>query len=198
MEEREIWEVLCSRHSTAVQEKLWKAQVAVAGLGGLGSNIAVSLARIGVGHLHLLDFDEVDLTNLNRQYYFLRHVGMKKTEALKEILLDINPYLDIQTDCRKVKREDIPRLFAKDEYICEAFDRAEEKAMLVNEIRECFPDKVLVAGNGMAGYGQSNEIQTRKVGKKFSIFAETACPSLCRAGGLWRLVLLFVQRIRQI
>lgn len=75
----------------------------MAGLGGLGSNIAVSLARIGVGHLHLLDFDEVDLTNLNRQYYFLRHIGMKKTEALKEILLDINPYLDIQTDCRKVK-----------------------------------------------------------------------------------------------
>ena len=132
MEKREIWEALCNRHSTAVQKKLDKAKVAVAGLGGLGSNIAVSLARIGVGHLHLLDFDEVDLTNLNRQYYFTRHIGMKKTEALKEILLDINPYLDIQTDCGKVKGEDIPQLFEKDEYICEAFDRAEEKAMLVN------------------------------------------------------------------
>ena len=86
MEKREIWEALCNRHSTAVQKKLDKAKVAVAGLGGLGSNIAVSLARIGVGHLHLLDFDEVDLTNLNRQYYFTRHIGMKKTEALKEIL----------------------------------------------------------------------------------------------------------------
>lgn len=178
MEKREIWEALCNRHSTAVQKKLDKAKVAVAGLGGLGSNIAVSLARIGVGHLHLLDFDEVDLTNLNRQYYFTRHIGMKKTVALKEILLDINPYLDIQTDCGKVKGEDIPQLFEKDEYICEAFDRAEEKAMLVNGIREYFPDKVLVAGNGMAGYGKSNEIQTRKVGKNFYICGDGTSESV--------------------
>ena len=169
----------------------------MAGLGGLGSNIAVSLARIGVGHLHLLDFDEVDLTNLNRQYYFLRHIGMKKTEALKEILLDINPYLDIQTDCRKVKGEDIPRLFQKDKYICEAFDRAEQKAMLVNGIREYFPDKVLVAGNGMAGYGKSNEIQTRKVGKNFYICGDGVSQSV-PGRGLMALVLLFVQHIRQI
>ena len=194
MEEREIWEALCSRHSTAVQEKLWRAQVAVAGLGGLGSNIAVSLARIGVGHLHLLDFDEVDLTNLNRQYYFLRHIGMKKTEALKEILLDINPYLDIQTDCRKVKGEDIPRLFQKDKYICEAFDRAEQKAMLVNGIREYFPDKVLVAGNGMEKVMRYRHARWEKT----FIFVETEFPSPCRVGGLWRLVLLFVQHIRQI
>ena len=178
MEKREIWEALCNRHSTAVQKKLDKAKVAVAGLGGLGSNIAVSLARIGVGHLHLLDFDEVDLTNLNRQYYFTRHIGMKKTEALKEILLDINPYLKYQTDCGKVKGEDIPQLFEKDEYICEAFDRAEEKAMLVNGIREYFPDKVLVAGNGMAGYGKSNEIQTRKVGKNFYICGDGTSESV--------------------
>lgn len=169
MEEKKIWEALCSRHSTTVQRKLHKAQVAVAGLGGLGSNIAVSLARIGVGHLHLIDFDEVDLTNLNRQHYFIKHIGMKKTDAIKEILMNINPYLDIRTDCMKVTREDIPLLFEKEDYICEAFDRAEEKAMLVNGVRECFPDKILVAGNGMAGYGKSDEIKTRKVGRNFYI-----------------------------
>lgn len=178
MKEEDIWEALCHRHSISVQKKLHRARVAVAGLGGLGSNIAVSLARIGVGHLHLIDFDEVDLTNLNRQYYFMKHIGMKKTDALKEILLDINPYLDIQTDCRKVKREDISLLFAKDEYICEAFDRAEQKAMLVNGVRECFPHKVLVAGNGMAGYGKSNEIITRKVGKNFYICGDGSSASL--------------------
>ncbi len=178
MEEREIWEALCCRHSIAVQEKLQKAQVAIAGLGGLGSNVAVSLARIGVGHLHLIDFDEVDLTNLNRQYYFMKHIGMKKTEALKGILLDINPYLDIQTDCRKVKEEDILQLFEKDEYICEAFDRAEQKAMLVNAVREKFPDKVLVTGNGMAGYGKSNDIQTRKAGENFYVCGDGVSESI--------------------
>lgn len=178
MEEREIWEALCCRHSIAVQEKLQKAQVAIAGLGGLGSNVAVSLARIGVGHLHLIDFDEVDLTNLNRQHYFMKHIGMKKTEALKGILLDINPYLDIQTDCRKVKEEDILQLFEKDEYICEAFDRAEQKAMLVNAVREKFPDKVLVTGNGMAGYGKSNDIQTRKAGENFYVCGDGVSESI--------------------
>lgn len=178
MEEREIWEALCCRHSIAVQEKLHKARVAIAGLGGLGSNVAVSLARIGVGHLHLIDFDEVDLTNLNRQYYFMKHIGMKKTDALKEILLDINPYLDIQTDCRKVKEGDVPLLFEKDEYICEAFDRAEQKAMLVNAVREKFPDKVLVTGNGMAGYGKNNDIQTRKAGENFYICGDGVSESM--------------------
>lgn len=82
---------LRERHSAGVQDKLDHARVAVAGLGGLGSNVAFALARIGVGHLHLIDFDRVDLTNLNRQQYLLRHLGMYKTDALKEELLQINP-----------------------------------------------------------------------------------------------------------
>ena len=103
----EIWQALAKRHSAEIQKKLCRAKVAVAGLGGLGSNVAVSLARIGVGHLHLVDFDRVDLTNLNRQQYFLKDVGRYKTEALTEELLEINPYLDIRTDCLKVTEENI-------------------------------------------------------------------------------------------
>ena len=137
----EIYEALVERHTAAYQEKLDAGHVAIAGLGGLGSNVAFALARLGVGHLHLIDFDRVDLTNLNRQQYLLRHVGMYKTDALKEQLLQINPYLDITTDCVKVTSENLKTLFADADIICEAFDNAETKAMFVNGILECFPQK---------------------------------------------------------
>ena len=103
----EIDAALEARHSRTVQERLRAGKVAVAGLGGLGSNVAVSLARIGVGHLHLIDFDRVDVTNLNRQQYFMRQIGRYKTDALKEELLEINPYLDIRTDCVRVTEENL-------------------------------------------------------------------------------------------
>jgi sulfur carrier protein ThiS adenylyltransferase len=163
----EIRAALCQRHGEEIQEKLERARVAVAGLGGLGSNVAFALARIGVGHLHLVDFDRVDLTNLNRQQYFIRHLGMEKTEALKQELQEINPYLDVRTDCVKVTEENLKELFAEDEIICEAFDRPEQKAMLVNGVLEAFPEKKLVAASGMAGFGDSNRIHTRRVMKNF-------------------------------
>ena len=87
----EIRQALIERHTLPVQERLERARVAIAGLGGLGSNVAFFLARIGVGHLHLIDFDRVDITNLNRQQYFMRHIGMYKTDALREELEQINP-----------------------------------------------------------------------------------------------------------
>lgn len=167
LSKEELQEALCQRHSPEIQAKLNNARVAIAGLGGLGSNVAFALARIGVGHLHLIDFDRVDITNLNRQQYFIRHLGMYKTDALKELLSEINPYLDIRTDCVKVTDENLLTLFNDEEIICEAFDVPECKAMLVNGILEHFPDKKLVAGSGMAGYGNSNEIQTRQVMKNF-------------------------------
>ncbi len=141
--------------------------MAVAGLGGLGSNVAYALARIGVGHLHLIDFDVVDITNLNRQQYFIRHIGMYKTDALKSLLLDINPYLDIRTDCVKVTEENLETLFQNDPIVCEAFDRPEAKAMLVNGILEKFPEKKLISATGMAGYGSSNTITTKRLMKNF-------------------------------
>ena len=84
-------------------------KIAIAGLGGLGSNIAIGLARIGVGQLHLVDFDRVDLSNLNRQQYFLRHLGMEKTEAMTELLREVNPYLDVRAVCCRVTEENICR-----------------------------------------------------------------------------------------
>ena len=164
---KEIDEALNERHSQEVQQKLAAGDVTIAGLGGLGSNVAFALARIGVGHLHLIDFDTVDITNLNRQQYFMEHIGMKKTDALQSLLLEINPYLDIRTDCVKVTEENLETLFQNDPIVCEAFDRPEAKAMLVNGILEKFPEKKLVSATGMAGYGSSNTITTKRLMKNF-------------------------------
>ena len=67
-------------------DKLTAAHVTIAGAGGLGSNIAIALTRIGVGHLTLIDFDSVELSNLNRQQFKLSQVGMPKVTALKQNL----------------------------------------------------------------------------------------------------------------
>ena len=163
----EIYTALDERHSPETQKLLSAGNVAVAGLGGLGSNVAYALARIGVGHLHLIDFDVVDITNLNRQQYFMEHIGMYKTDALKSLLLKINPYLDIRTDCVKVTDDNLQELFADATIVCEAFDNPEAKAMLVNGILEHFPEKKLVSATGMAGYGSSNTIITKRIMKNF-------------------------------
>ena len=163
----ELQKALLSRCTREEVEKLSESRVAVAGLGGLGSNTAVFLARAGIGHLHLIDFDKVDITNLNRQHYFISHLGRYKTEALKEQLLQINPWLDIETSCEVVREENVLRLFQNEDIICEAFDCPENKAMLVNSCLELFPEKILVCASGMAGWGRSNEIITRQVGRNF-------------------------------
>ena len=151
------------RHTKAVQEKLRRARVAVCGLGGLGSHIAVSLARCGIGGLHLMDYDCVDLTNLNRQQYFARQIGMPKTEALKQVLRSVDPYVEIRTDQVRITEENIAVLLTEEPYVCEAFDEPEAKAMLTNYVLEHFPDKYLVGASGMAGYGENNRIRTRRI-----------------------------------
>ncbi len=159
----EIEAALELRHTKAVQEKIRHAAVAVCGLGGLGSHIAISLARCGIGRLHLIDFDRVDLTNLNRQQYGIEQLGRPKPEALREELLAFHPYLDIQTDFVKLSEENLSELLAEETYICEAFDVPEQKAMITNYVLEHMPEKYLVGASGMAGYGNSNAIRTRKI-----------------------------------
>ena len=160
-------EALNIRHGEDLQNKISAARVAVCGLGGLGSNIAIALARAGVGHLHLIDFDRVDLTNLNRQQYAVGQLGQYKTDALRETLALISPYCDVTCDTIQVTEENLPDLLKTEDYICEAFDRAEAKAMLVSGVLEHFPEKYLVAASGLAGLGSANTIQTHRVSKRF-------------------------------
>ena len=149
------------RFSPEVKERLRAGRVAIAGLGGLGSNIAVMLARAGVGHIKMIDYDLVDVTNLNRQAYNIPQVGMEKTKALREILMQINPYLDYEFEQIKVTEENLVDIFAGYPIVCEAFDKADQKAMLVQGILTGFADTIVVSGNGMAGYGDANMVQTR-------------------------------------
>lgn len=162
MEKEVLDKAFDERFAPEIKEKLSNAYVAIAGLGGLGSNIAVMLARSGVGHLLLIDFDSVDVTNLNRQVYMIPHVGMKKTEALKNILEQINPYLDYEFKSVKVTPEMVKDLFSGYPIVCEAFDKPDQKAMLVGELLSQFEDTVVVSGNGMAGYQDANEIVTKQ------------------------------------
>ena len=149
-----------ARFPDEMREKLRRAKVAVAGLGGLGSNIAVMLARSGIGHLFLVDFDVVDVTNLNRQMYFISHLGLPKTEALPQILYQINPYLICESMRIKVTPENVRELFKEYPIVCEAFDKPDQKAMLVRELLMQCPETIVVSGNGMAGYGDTNDICT--------------------------------------
>lgn len=164
---QEMEAVLTSRIGRDLQNKLANSTVAICGLGGLGSNIAVSLARAGVGKLILIDFDRVDLTNLNRQQYKAAQIGRYKPEALAENLLEISPYLDIQPVVARLEEGNYRELLRDADIVCEAFDRAEEKSSLVNFVLEHMPEKYLVAASGMAGLGSPNTIITRRITKKF-------------------------------
>lgn len=156
----ELESMMASRHTPHVHDKIKKSKVAIAGLGGLGSNIAVSLARIGVGNLLLIDFDIVEPSNLNRQSYFISDLGKFKTEALKKHLENINPFINISIKTIKIERENIKDIFDGFEIVCEAFDNAEYKSMLVSALLEDFPEIKIVASSGMAGYESSNLIKT--------------------------------------
>ena len=153
---------LRARCGPELQARFGAGRVAVCGLGGLGSHVAVLLARAGVGHLHLIDFDRVDLANLNRQQYTVEQLGQYKTRALAETLGKIAPYCALRTDTLRVTEENLPALLGGDGIVCEAFDRPEAKAMLVSGVLERFPDKYLVAASGMAGLGSANTIRTRR------------------------------------
>ena len=163
----EIDQALIARIGPELQRRFSDSTVAVCGLGGLGSHIACSLARAGVGTLILIDFDRVDLTNLNRQAYKASQIGQPKVQALAENLREIAPYLRLQSHQLRLHEENLKEILSKADVICEAFDRAEEKSMLVNGVLEQLPEAVLVAASGMAGLGSPNHIQTRKITPRF-------------------------------
>ncbi len=170
----EIRKVLEARHGKELQARFSNATVAVCGLGGLGSNIAFSLARAGVGKLILIDFDRVDLSNLHRQQYGVSQLGAYKTDALSASLREIAPYVETVTHTIRVTEENIMSLLQPADIVCEAFDRAEAKAMLVNGVLEKLPDKYLVAASGMAGLSSANQIKTRRVAKRFYLCGDEA------------------------
>ena len=165
---REAWHAaLVARHGDALQHKIEKTTVAICGLGGLGSNVAIMLARAGIGRLLLMDFDKVDVANLNRQQYKANQTGMPKAAALQQNLEEIAPYVETEALEVKITEENGVALLKEADIICESFDVPENKAMLTNLVLEKLPEKYLVAASGMAGLGDANLIKTRKLSDHF-------------------------------
>jgi sulfur carrier protein ThiS adenylyltransferase len=148
-----------------IQKKLSKSTVGIAGLGGLGSNAAVALARAGIGHLVLVDFDTVEKSNLGRQHYFLEHIGKPKVESLKEIIGKINPKVDLIIHNLKLEKGSMEKPFKDVDVVIEALDNAETKTIFIEEILSKLPGKPVIAASGVAGYGNSDRISTKRLGK---------------------------------
>ncbi|WP_104697047.1 MULTISPECIES: thiamine biosynthesis protein ThiF [unclassified Helicobacter] len=158
-----------ARHTPKIHDKLKHSSVAICGLGGLGSHIAIMLARSGVGRLNLIDFDTVEPSNLNRQSYMINDLGKYKTEALKEQILQINPFIKTQIHTLKITEDNMKDLFQSDDIVCEAFDNIASKSMIMQNFHKIFKDKILICASGVAGYGDSNSIQTKKIANNFYI-----------------------------
>lgn len=148
--------------------------VGIAGAGGLGSNCAIALARVGTGTLIIADFDIVSEDNLNRQYYFVDQVGQPKTEALAQNIRRVNPSVNVVSHHTCLTKENIPVILRDCDVIVEAFDRADQKEMLIETVLTNFPDKPLIIGLGMAGWGKNDEIHVRQVDNMFICGDETS------------------------
>ena len=168
----ELENLLVARHTPGVHEKVKNACVGIAGLGGLGSAVAIALARIGIGKLIVADFDVVEPSNLNRQHYYIDQIGMNKTEAMAVNLKRINPYMTLESHHVKLDKGNIPEIFDNVDAMVEAFDTAEGKAMLMNSFASSFPDVPLVMASGLAGYGPGDTIGVKKISSSVYIVGD--------------------------
>lgn len=159
--------LMVARHTPGIHARLKASCVGVAGLGGLGSVVAVSLARVGIGKLILVDFDVVEPSNLNRQQYFIDQIGQYKTDAMRENLARINPFVEVVARRIEITPDNVVELFGEADVVVEAFDLAERKVMLVEAVLTQMPDKPLIVGSGLAGYGRNNWIKTRREGNLY-------------------------------
>jgi sulfur carrier protein ThiS adenylyltransferase len=172
-----------------IKTHLSKFRVGIAGAGGLGSNCAVALARSGVGTLVIADFDIIEEPNLNRQYYFADQIGLMKTVALKENIARIDHGVNVVINQKKLDRMNIPEIFSGCNIVVEALDSAEMKEMLIETIQLKMPGIPVVVGSGMAGWGNTSDIRSRKIddslyvcGDEYSEVSDNLPPIAPRVG----------------
>ena len=152
------------RNVKGLEEILKSKTVAIAGCGGIGSNVAVSLTRAGIGTLILADYDKVEASNLNRQYFFMSDIGQLKTEALKNHLVNINPDIRVITQTIRLTPDNMMGLFQKADLLIEAFDLAENKEWLIETWVQHYPQKPVISGNGLAGLGDFSSLKIIQTG----------------------------------
>ncbi len=156
-----------SKHDPKILPIIRKATVGIAGAGGLGSNVAVSLARVGIGKLIIADFDKIETSNLNRHQYFIDQIGKPKVIALLENLKKINPFSEYQIHHIKLDEKNIPIIFKDADIMVEAFDKAEMKKMLIETWLSHFLEKPIIAASGLAGFGKNELIHTKIIGNLY-------------------------------
>jgi len=157
-----------------IRMKLKGSSVGIAGAGGLGSNAAIALARAGVGRLVIVDFDTVEESNLNRQYYFRDQIGQVKVEALKENIQRTNQSIKVEIFTHKLTKDTMYKPFQDVDVIIEALDSAEVKTSFIEEILTKLPDKPIIGASGVAGYGHSDRVITKKMGNLYMCYDEHA------------------------
>jgi len=168
----ELQALMVARHTPGVHDKVKDAKVGIAGLGGLGSSVAVALARLGVGTLVLADFDVVEPSNLNRQQYFIDQIGRLKVDAMEENIRRINPYVKVVSHKAMLGEKNTPETFGGVDVLVEALDSAETKAALINSMARSAPAVPVVAASGVAGHGPSNTIITSPFAEHYFIVGD--------------------------
>ena len=156
---------------------LQNSKIGIAGCGGLGSNIAVMLTRAGIGKLILADFDKVEISNLNRQHFFLSDIGKFKLEALSIHLKNINPDIKLDLINKRIINEDIEQTFKEADILIEAFDKAEEKMCLIKNWLKIFKNRPVICGSGISGYGKSEKIKIQSNGNLYMVGDQISDPS---------------------
>ncbi len=174
---KELEKEFFSRHDPELLPILRQAVVGIAGAGGLGSNVAVALARAGVGRLIIADQDLVYPSNLNRQQYFVDQIGKPKVEALLENLKRMNPFSEYEMHYVRITPRNVKRLFGEAEILVEAFDLATEKSLLINTWLTLYPDRPIVAASGLSGFGKNQKIRTRRMGRLYLCGDEESEPT---------------------
>ncbi len=167
----EMKQLIISRHSPKVHEKIQNKCVGIAGAGGLGSSLAIALARLSVGKLVIADFDVVEPSNLNRQQYFIDQIGLFKVDALKANLGKINPFLDVDPINRKLDESNLGATFKECDVIAECFDNPESKSIIVEFVLSKF-NKPIVAVSGIAGFENAHELKCRNLMKNLYVIGD--------------------------
>lgn len=136
-------------------------KIGIAGIGGIGSNVARCLAQEKVKEIKIVDFDVVEASNLNRQFYRISQVGQKKTDSLEVNLKEIFPEMIIEKMDHKIEAGDAVRIFSDCAIVVEGFDNKILKKMIIEELGAT--DKVLVSASGIAGRNMDT-VTTVKMG----------------------------------
>lgn len=149
--------------------KIRGLKIGIAGCGGLGSNAVQNLVRLGFRNLLLVDFDIVEATNLNRQFYFYNQIGDIKCHALKYNLEMINPNLNITTKTTIITRKNIYEIFKDCDLVIEGFDKVQDKIIIIEELLNIIP---LISASGLGEYWKVDSITTREINRNFTIVGD--------------------------